>query len=199
MGSVFVRGIPIGGGGGGGGIVGDSSCSSSSSSTLERDHHQSRGEIIAETVNTALVQRFHSECHAEANAVSACCRHGISLKGASCYVTRAPCTHCYRLLVTAGVSRIICPQVPASNDCAASVRHLNIEWITLRFTEDETKARDEEASAHEDPERIQLLRQERKVLRGLEKQRAKKRKKEKAEEREKVESQKKKQRDEKGS
>tara|TARA_B100000780_G_C20675512_1_gene268819 strand:+ start:320 stop:508 length:189 start_codon:yes stop_codon:yes gene_type:complete len=60
------------------------------------------------------------------------------------------------------------------------------------------KARDEEAGAHEDPERIQLLRQERKVLRGLEKQRAKKRKKEKAEEREKVESQKKKQRDEKG-
>jgi dCMP deaminase len=197
MGSVFVRGIPVGSGGvvvgggesGGDGVSGDDKVG-------EESNAQSQGEIIAETVNTALVQRFHSECHAEANAVSACCRLGISLEGASCYVTRAPCTHCYRLLVTAGVTRIVCPHVPASDDCAASVRDLKIDWVVMRSTQEEMRARDQEASAHENSERTQLLRQERKAARVVQKQQSKQRKKERAVERAKVEaSQKKKKRD----
>ena len=52
MGTVFVRGIAIGSG-----------------------HHVGPPlnlTVVAQATNTALVHRFHSECHAEANAVSAC-------------------------------------------------------------------------------------------------------------------------------
>ena len=135
-----------------------------------------RGTIVAESINSALVQRFHSECHAEANAVSACCRHGVSLAGTTCYVTRAPCTNCYRLIATAGVSRIVCPHDPASENCTESARKLGIEWIKLSPTNNELRIRDEEASKYEDTDRIQLLRKERKIVREEAKIKSRKRK-----------------------
>lgn len=42
--------------------------------------------------------------HAEANAVLFADRH--SLKGATAYVTRSPCSHCAGMLIQAGVKRI---------------------------------------------------------------------------------------------
>jgi|TARA_B110000091_G_C13651428_1_gene405557 dCMP deaminase len=159
MGTVFVRGIAIGSG-----------------------HHVGPPlnlTVVAQATNTALVHRFHSECHAEANAVSACSKLGgpvgLSLEGTTCYVTRAPCTDCYRLLATAGVQRIVCPQSPCSDDCTNSIEALNIEWIIVQDTLEEKKQRDEECSLHEDSERVQLLRKERKLVRELEKGRRKKR------------------------
>ena len=157
MGSVFVRDIPLGSGHTIGSVT-------------------TRGTVIAQSINSALVKRFHSECHAEANAVSACCRHGISLAGTTCYVTRAPCTNCYRLIATAGVIRIVCPQDPASEECLESVAKLGIEWIKIRQTQDQMQTRDEEASKHEDNDRVQLLRQERKLVREQEKVKSRKRK-----------------------
>ena len=132
--------------------------------------------VVAQANNTALVKRFHSECHAEANAVSACCKLGTSLAGTTCYVTRAPCTDCYRLLVTAGVHRIVCPQCPVSTDCVQSVHDLQIEWIEMRESVESRHTRDVECKAHEDPELVQHLRKERKLARELEKGNNKKRK-----------------------
>ncbi len=44
--------------------------------------------------------------HAEANAVARAARLGISLDGATCFVTLAPCYVCLKLLAGAGVRRI---------------------------------------------------------------------------------------------
>lgn len=45
--------------------------------------------------------------HAEANAVIQAALHGISSKGASCYVTHFPCLNCTKILINAGIREII--------------------------------------------------------------------------------------------
>lgn len=45
--------------------------------------------------------------HAEANAVIQAALHGISTKGATCYVTHFPCLGCTKMLINAGVVRLV--------------------------------------------------------------------------------------------
>lgn len=45
--------------------------------------------------------------HAEANALAHAARFGISLEGATAYVTIRPCAGCMRLLIQAGVERVV--------------------------------------------------------------------------------------------
>lgn len=45
--------------------------------------------------------------HAEANAIIQAALHGISSKGATCYITHFPCLTCTKMLINAGVGRII--------------------------------------------------------------------------------------------
>ena len=45
--------------------------------------------------------------HAEANALAQAARFGISLEGATAYVTIRPCAGCMRLLIQAGVERVV--------------------------------------------------------------------------------------------
>lgn len=45
--------------------------------------------------------------HAEANAVAQAAREGIALKGSTAYVNTYPCWPCFRLMVNAGVHKII--------------------------------------------------------------------------------------------
>lgn len=45
--------------------------------------------------------------HAEANAVLQAARFGIGLTGAVCYVTHKPCINCLKMLLGAGVAKII--------------------------------------------------------------------------------------------
>lgn len=45
--------------------------------------------------------------HAEQNAIIQGALHGIDLRGATCYVTSSPCVHCSKMLIAAGVKRIV--------------------------------------------------------------------------------------------
>ncbi len=45
--------------------------------------------------------------HAEANAIIQAALHGVSTKGATCYVTHFPCINCTKMLINAGVVRIV--------------------------------------------------------------------------------------------
>jgi dCMP deaminase len=45
--------------------------------------------------------------HAEANAVVQGALHGVGLEGATAYCTHQPCVNCAKLLVSAGVERIV--------------------------------------------------------------------------------------------
>jgi dCMP deaminase len=45
--------------------------------------------------------------HAEQNAIVQAARHGISIEGATLYCTNNPCSACTKLLINAGVRRIV--------------------------------------------------------------------------------------------
>ena len=45
--------------------------------------------------------------HAEQNALMQAARFGISTEGATCYVTHHPCIICAKLLINAGIKRIV--------------------------------------------------------------------------------------------
>jgi len=48
--------------------------------------------------------------HAEANAIVQGALHGVSLEGATAYCTHQPCINCSKLLISAGVIKIIFEQ-----------------------------------------------------------------------------------------
>ncbi len=45
--------------------------------------------------------------HAETNAIIQAALHGVSTKGATCYVTHYPCINCTKALINAGITRIV--------------------------------------------------------------------------------------------
>jgi len=45
--------------------------------------------------------------HAEMNAIIQAALHGVSTKGATCYVTHFPCINCTKALINAGIVRIV--------------------------------------------------------------------------------------------
>jgi dCMP deaminase len=45
--------------------------------------------------------------HAETNAIIQAALHGVSTRGATCYVTHLPCINCTKVLINAGIVRIV--------------------------------------------------------------------------------------------
>jgi dCMP deaminase len=45
--------------------------------------------------------------HAEANAIVQGARHGVGLTGGTIYTTHRPCSGCTKLLITAGIARVV--------------------------------------------------------------------------------------------
>jgi dCMP deaminase len=45
--------------------------------------------------------------HAEANAIVQGARHGVSLSGSTIYTTHRPCAGCTKLVITAGIARVV--------------------------------------------------------------------------------------------
>ncbi len=45
--------------------------------------------------------------HAEQNAIIQCAIHGVSSRGSTLYVTHSPCTICAKMLINAGIERVV--------------------------------------------------------------------------------------------
>jgi len=45
--------------------------------------------------------------HAETNAIIQAALHGVSTRGATCYVTHFPCINCTKVLINAGITRLV--------------------------------------------------------------------------------------------
>ncbi len=45
--------------------------------------------------------------HAETNAIIQAALHGVSTRGATCYVTHFPCINCAKALINAGIIRLV--------------------------------------------------------------------------------------------
>lgn len=47
--------------------------------------------------------------HGEANAILKCAKHGVSCDGATLYLTMSPCRDCSKLILQAGIIRVVYP------------------------------------------------------------------------------------------
>ncbi len=67
------------------------------------------GSCLREELGVPSGER-HELCravHAEQNAVIQCALHGVSTKGSTLYTTSSPCITCAKILVNAGVKRVV--------------------------------------------------------------------------------------------
>ena len=69
--------------------------------------------------------------HAEQNAIAQAARHGISVLGATMYVTHQPCSICAKVLINAGIVRIIYAGAYPEELSRQLLAEANIELVVL--------------------------------------------------------------------
>lgn len=73
--------------------------------------------------------------HAEANAISkVACSHNSSL-GATMYVTTSPCIECAKLIIQAGIKRVVFSQRYRRTDGCALLERAGIEIVCVELDE----------------------------------------------------------------
>ncbi len=77
----------------------------------------------------------HDHCqratHAEANAIVQGALHGVGLEGATAYCTHQPCVNCSKLLISAGVDRIVYLTPYPDPVATALLAEANVEVLHL--------------------------------------------------------------------
>ena len=95
-----------------------------------------RGQSHCDEIGHLLVdEHCVRTIHAETNAIIQAALHGVSTKGATCYVTHLPCIHCTKALINAGISRIVYSLAYRTDENAMSfLRAAEIEVEQKEFT-----------------------------------------------------------------
>ncbi len=68
-----------------------------------------RGECMRQKhgIPSGEQQQFCYAVHAEQNAVAQAAKMGVSVEGATLYVTHQPCSICARIIINAGIKRVV--------------------------------------------------------------------------------------------
>ncbi|MFZ2310215.1 MAG: cytidine/deoxycytidylate deaminase family protein [Patescibacteria group bacterium] len=70
--------------------------------------------------------------HAEQNAICQAARFGISLDGGTLYVKMAPCYTCAKMMINAGIKRVVCAQdYHASARSKEIFKEAGVEFVLL--------------------------------------------------------------------
>lgn len=77
--------------------------------------------------------------HAEANAITKIARSGNNSDGATLYVTDAPCIECAKLIIQAGIKRVIYGKQYRLADGEELLRRAGIEVVFLGMEEGQCK------------------------------------------------------------
>ncbi len=77
--------------------------------------------------------------HAEANAITKLARSSNNSDGATLYVTDSPCIECAKLIIQAGIKRVVYAREYRLTDGIDLLRRANIEVIHLNPEDNETK------------------------------------------------------------
>ncbi|MFH1770152.1 MAG: cytidine/deoxycytidylate deaminase family protein [archaeon] len=79
-------------------------------SPVGQPHCDDVGHLMETTIHADGVKREHCvrTIHAEQNAITQAARYGISIDGATIYVKMEPCPVCARMIVNAGIKRVVC-------------------------------------------------------------------------------------------
>ncbi|MBE6413054.1 MAG: dCMP deaminase [Verrucomicrobiaceae bacterium] len=97
-------------------IASRSTCSRLNVGCVIVSANEHKNRIIAAGYNGFLPGAPHTSCirdgheiatvHAEQNAISDAARRGVSLNGATAYITHFPCINCAKLLISSGIKAI---------------------------------------------------------------------------------------------
>src|SRR5690606_10677028 len=74
--------------------------------------------------------------HAEANAIAFAARQGIAVEGATLYVTLAPCLNCAKLIINAGIKRVVYGEPYRENKGIELLDMAGIEVVLYEYTPD---------------------------------------------------------------
>ena len=74
--------------------------------------------------------------HAEANAITKIARSNNSSEGATMYVTASPCIECAKLIIQAGIKRVVYAEKYRLEDGLNLLKRANIEVIYLNSNEE---------------------------------------------------------------
>jgi dCMP deaminase len=72
--------------------------------------------------------------HAEQNAIIQCALHGVSSRDATLYVTHSPCTICAKMLINAGITRVVVKRRYPDDD---GVRMMKESGVQVEFLKDD--------------------------------------------------------------
>ena len=86
-------------------------------------------ENICEDPDTGLTKPY--VLHAEANAITKIARSGNSSDQATLYVTHAPCLECAKLIIQAGIKRVVYSQNYRLTDGIELLQRAHIELLFL--------------------------------------------------------------------
>lgn len=70
--------------------------------------------------------------HAEANAIAQAAKHGPSVGGGTIYVTASPCWPCFKLIVSAGIKRIVFGELYRDERITKFAEDSGIDLLWLR-------------------------------------------------------------------
>jgi dCMP deaminase len=70
--------------------------------------------------------------HAEQNAIIQAARHGVNIDGSSLYCTTMPCIICTKMLINAGIKRIVYDEGYADQLAAEMVAEAGIEIVCFK-------------------------------------------------------------------
>lgn len=73
-------------------------------------HCDEVGHLTVKTMYPDGVEREHCvrTIHAEQNAIAFAARAGVALEGSTLYINMEPCMHCAKLIIAAGIKKIVC-------------------------------------------------------------------------------------------
>ena len=77
--------------------------------------------------------------HAEANAITKLARSSNNSDGATLYVTASPCIECAKLIIQAGIRRVVYGEKYRLTDGLDLLKQAGIEILYINLDEDETK------------------------------------------------------------
>jgi dCMP deaminase len=69
--------------------------------------------------------------HAEQNAILQAAYHGVSTKGATLYSTVAPCSSCAKMIINAGITRVVCEKAYSDTEGQNLLKAAGIATETL--------------------------------------------------------------------
>jgi dCMP deaminase len=75
-------------------------------------HCDEAGHIMSEmTIDGKTSKHCIRTAHAESNAIVQAALHGVSTEGATIYVKFEPCLACAKMIINAGIKRVVCQKM----------------------------------------------------------------------------------------